>query len=367
MTSSSEASPGTSANNNNKPTRGKKSQRQQSPVPPVPPRKNSSDKQNDEDPVLQSIASKPSVLHSPQVTLTCYIPSSCIGAVIGRRGSTIAQIQRSAQQYYGTVRLSIVGHDDTCESVPYTFTPLDYSSTDWTPVVIRGDPCAALCAAQRLRQVADDTMDDVVMDVPLNKSKFSSLIGKRGMILAGLSADTNVRIMIPQRALRIDLIQLEGELDNVKVCLEKIVSLLASTSSFSNNRTKRSNSTEDTVSALLQLSVLPSQTKLRVVAKKTETSIQKKRQDDSWLITVYGSDSDKVQSAISMLEAWKNNKSSTTSQQQQQQQRRSRPQNRKPRSGKKGRGGGAGTTTSTAAAACSPPTASPPDAPKAES
>lgn len=325
-----------------KPSRGGKKaqqQRQQSPVP----HKNSSASEKDDDPVLQSISSMPSVLQNPQVTLTCYIPSESIGAVIGRRGSTIAQIQRHAQQY-GIVRVSIVGHDDTSDNIPYTFTVLDWSLPELVPVIIRGYPSAALCAAQRLREIAGD-LDDVILDIPVNRSKFATLIGKRGTTLANLSADTNVRIMVPQRTLRIDLIQLEGELDNVKVCFEKIIVLLSSL--------KRKNGTaasgeDNTVSALIEVPTLPSQTKLRVVAKKTETSLQKKRQaDDTWLITVCGQDADRVQHAVGMIESWKNHNANQKTGQGSAAtptNRRSRPQNRKPKSGKKGKGG-AGPTT----------------------
>ena len=315
-----------------KPSRGSKKAQQQRQHSPVP-RKNSSTSEKDEDPVLQEIDSKPpGLLHNPQVTLTCYIPSQSIGAVIGRRGSTIAQIQRHAQQY-GIVRVSIVGHDDTSESVPYTYTELDWSSSDLVPVVIRGYPAAALCAAQHLREVAGD-LDDVILDVPLNRSKFATLIGKRGVLLANLSADTNVRIMIPQRTLRIDLIQLEGELDNVKVCFEKIASMLASL-----KRKNGASGEENSVSASIEVPTLPSQTKLRVVAKKTDTSLQKKRQaNDTWLITVWGQDTEHVTSAVGMLETWKNQSanqktgSTPTS-------RRSRTQNRKQKGGKKEKGG----------------------------
>lgn len=339
----------------NRASRGKKGPRQNSPVP----RNNSSASDKDEDPVLQSIASKPSVLQNPQVTLTCYIPSQSIGAVIGRRGSTIAQIQRHAQQY-GVLRLSIVGHDDTSDSVPYTFTALDWTCKEWTPVVIRGDPCAALCAAQRLRAVAGGELDDVILDIPLNRGKFSTLIGRRGSVLFGLSADTNVRIMVPQRALRIDLIQLEGELDNVKVCFEKIVDLLSSLK-------KKTPGDENAVSASLQVPTLPSQTKLRVVAKKTDTTIQKKRQaDETWLITVWGQDMDHVETAIEMLSKKPSQQTGSTT----PTQRRSKgSQGRKPRSSRKGSGGGRGGGAAPSAApsvATSPPPTAAPDASNAD-
>lgn len=353
----SSESGGGGSNSGTKPVRGSgkkapQQPRQQSPVP----RKNSSGSDKDEDPVLQSIASMPSILHTPhQVTLTCYIPSQAVGAVIGRRGSTIAQIQRQAQQY-GNVRVSIVGHDDTSESIPYTHTQLDWSSADWTPVVMRGDPCAALCAAQRLRDYAGGDLDDVVLDVPLNRGNFSKLIGKRGMVLAGLSADTNVRIMVPQRAMRVDLIQLEGELDNCTVCFGKIVVLLSALK-------KNSPGEENTVSASITVPTLPSQTKLRVVARKTETSLQKKRQaDESWLITVWGKDSDQVDNAVGMLETWKMHNTAakqTGSSNTTPPKRRPKTQNRnKQKSNKKGVKAGSTPTQS----ASSPPT----EAPKAD-
>ena len=346
-------------NSDTKPSRGSKKAQQQRQHSPVP-RKNSSTSEKDEDPVLQVIASKPpGLLHNPQVTLTCYIPSQSIGAVIGRRGSTIAQIQRHAQQY-GIVRASIVGHDDTSESVPYTYTELDWSSPDLVPVVIRGYPAAALCAAQHLREVAGD-LDDVILDVPLNRTKFASIIGKRGVCLANLSADTNVRIMIPQRTLRIDLIQLEGELDNVKVCFEKITSMLASF-----KRKNGSSGEENTVSASIEVPTLPSQTKLRVVAKKTDTSVQKKRQaNDTWLITVWGQDNEHVTSAVGMLETWKN-QSSNQKAGSTPTNRRSRTQNRKQKGGKKEKGGAGQQGNAASTSPPSPAVASPDAAPKPE-
>merc|ERR1712151_1194341 len=94
--------------------------------------------------------------------------------------------------------------------IPYTYSELDWSSPHWTPVVIRADPVAALSAGKLLEDKVEQ-LDQVVMDVPLNRIKHSSLIGKRGLILAKLSADTNVRIMVPSRDLRHDIIQLEAD------------------------------------------------------------------------------------------------------------------------------------------------------------
>jgi hypothetical protein len=205
----------------------------------------------------------------------------------------MAQIQRHAQQY-GTVRVSIVGHDDETDNIPYTFSELDWSCPEWTPVVIRGDPCASLCAAQRLKEYAGDQLDDVVLDIPLSRNKQACVLGKRGVVLQNLSADTQVRIMVPRRGLRQDLIQLEGELNKVKVCLEKVLGLLHAAT-----QKKKEVST-------LQVPVLPSQTKLKNVTRKTETSIQKKKQEDeTWLLIVSGPQPENVQVAVGMLEKWK--------------------------------------------------------------
>jgi len=261
-----------------------------------------------EDDILQSISSKSSILLHPQVTLTCYIPTSSVGAVIGRRGSTILQIQRHAQQVGGNsgpVRVSIVGHDEDEEQVPYTYSELDWSSPHWTPVVIRADPCAALAAGQRLLDIVGE-LDDVVLDLPLSRQKHASLIGKRGLVLANLSADTKVRIMVPSKEVRHDVVQLEGSLDRVRKCLERVLILCES----------------KPAPASLQVKILPSQTKLRNVSRKTETTIRKKKLVESskpanepveemWQLTISGNTAESIQAAASMLERWHDEQASS--------------------------------------------------------
>jgi KH domain len=242
----------------------------------------------DNDEILSSIAAKSSVLLHSQVTLTCYIPTSSVGAVIGRRGSTILQIQRHAQQVGGNsgpVRVSIVGHED--EDVPYTYSELDWSSPHWTPVVIRASPCAALAAGQRLWETVGD-MDEVVLDFPLARTKHASLIGKRGLVLANLSADTSVRIMVPAKEVRHDIVQLEGDLENVAKCLSKILQLFD----------------VKPPPATIRLDQLPSQTKLRNVARKTETTIRKKKleEENSWQLSITGTSTENIQAAVTLLE-----------------------------------------------------------------
>jgi predicted RNA-binding protein YlqC (UPF0109 family) len=326
-----------------------------------------------DDKLLLSIASKQSTLVQQMITLTCYIPSSSVGAVIGRRGATIAQIQKQAQQVgtsNGAVRLSIVGHQNeiaaaaaagaledstqqqpqplsphasspeqspvqtqtqnvasaplqaaaaaASSSVPYTYTELDWSSPLWTPVVIRADPCATLTAAQLLREKVG-RMDDVIMDIPLGRNKHSGLIGRRGFVLANLSADTNVRIMVPSRELRHDIVQLEGDLDNVKQCLERVL-VITSDIPGSKKKAATANSTanvatsaarqqekkeDDGVTETVTVSVLPPQAKLRTVGRRTDTSIKKKKVDGNhWEIIVHGPSAEGVKSAVATLHKW---------------------------------------------------------------
>lgn len=341
---------------------------------------------NTEDPLLISIAANQGALVQQLITMTCYTPTKSVGAVIGRRGATIAQIQKQAQHVgtsNGAVRLSIVGHHllqqqqgggdsnpavatpgaspgvdqmqttpqspnpsqveqsplpqaqqqqqllmtphSAAASVPYTYTELDLSSPLWTPIVIRADPCAALTAAKLLREKVGQ-MDDIVMDIPLGRAKHAAVVGRRGYVLANLSADTNVRIMVPRRELRHDIIQLEGQLDKVKLCFERVLSIANDTtgsstaSSSNNNNSNATNSNkknkggknnssdkncDDNKSIVIRLSVLPSVTKMRTVARKTDTNIKKKKADDNcWDLTVTGSSPGSVQSAVFILKKW---------------------------------------------------------------
>ncbi len=261
------------------------------------------------DELFQSIASKTSALMSPQVTLTCYIPAKTKSAVIGRKGTTIAQIQKQAQLAgNGPVRVSIVGQepeDGDMSSVPYTYSELDWSSPYWTPVVIRADPCAALAAAQQLEDLVDE-LDEVIMDVPISRMKHASLIGKRGVVLANLSADTQVRIMVPRRDLRHDVIQLEGDLEKVKLCLEKVLTILSDKrkNNITNPRPAAEKTTDDPMTGLVTVATLPSMNKLRNVSRKTETIIKRKKMGDEWQLIITGPSKEQVDTAVAIFEKW---------------------------------------------------------------
>ena len=248
--------------------------------------------------LLQSIQQNTAALLQPQITITLYIPAASVGAVIGRKGQNVANLQKLAATHATTgqaVRVSIVAPHDPPEAVPYTYTPLDFASTSWNPVVIRADPSAALAAAQHLA-LSLPTIDAVILDVPLSRHKHAAIVGKKGSVLATLSAETNVRIMVPSKDLKHDMVQLEGDWNNVVLCLSKLLALVVA----SNNTPTQAHI------ETLTLSVLPSQSKLRNVSRKTECSIKKKKtQDHTWQLTVSGATPQAVQAALASLQKTK--------------------------------------------------------------
>ena len=287
--------------------------------------------------------------------MTLYIPTVCVGGVIGRRGSTIAQIQRQAQQLTPggapPVRVSIVGnpnnnpnnnnnsntatttgewnsnananavepgetaaaaasmdnpiantpnHPPSSSSssslvIPYTHTEFDWSCPDWTPVVIRAIPEAALFVSKKLGEICQSDQQDCIMDLPLGRQRHATIVGKRGTTLMQLSANTNVRIMVPPKSMARDLVQLEGKYDDCVQCLQALAQLFRGAGAPLNN-------TRLSVQVVIQN--LPSQTKLRSVGRKTDTIIKKKKLDDTWQLTIMGNNEPQVHSAVQLLQKW---------------------------------------------------------------
>ena len=216
---------------------------------------------------------------SQQVTLTCYIPPYRVGAVIGRRGATILHIQREAAKqsrgHSSAVRVSVMGshvtldhsnnlhinNNDGNTNTGNTSNSqnnanneekknVESNADEWTPVVIRGDPCGAFAAAKLLVPLLStgstsgdennsDVMDDVVLDIPIHRSRHAAIIGRKGLTIATISADHNVRIMVPHRVSanedtsnkQIHVVQLEGQLDQVIECCAHMLSIVCSNSS----------------------------------------------------------------------------------------------------------------------------------------
>ena len=179
--------------------------------------------------------------------------------------------------------------------MPYTYSELDLSdSANWTPVVIRADPKACFVAGQKVEETVANCVDHVVLDVPISRTKHAAVVGKRGLALATMSADTHVRIMVPNKDLHHDVIQLEGDLAAVKQCLDRVLAVAI-----------KAKKMEDMPSGTVIVQQLPPQTKLRTVGRRTDTSIKKKKlEDTTWQLIVTGSSAEGVQTAIGMLQKW---------------------------------------------------------------
>ncbi|KAL3928868.1 MAG: hypothetical protein SGBAC_012457, partial [Bacillariaceae sp.] len=292
--------------------------------------------------------------------MTMYIPTSSIGAVIGRGGNNIANIQKKAQNLCSSksasnVRVSIVGHkyqnqegvlttstdeekisyphEDTVQLsndpnsalpggtssiVPSTYTSLDWSSTDWTPVVVKADVAAVLFIGKQFDGMT--TLQDTIIDVPISRQRHASIVGKRGTTLMGLSDSTQTRIMVPPKDLKHDVIQLEGPMDNCIQCLQELGNILyPSNNSIGGSSRSAGNKDENAsetkaplpISQVIVMQQLPSQTKLRSIGRKTETSIKKKKSGDEWQVTIMGKSEAQVQSAVTALQKWQENSKNT--------------------------------------------------------
>ena len=279
-----------------------------------------------------------------QCLLTCYIPPSRVGAIIGRRGNTILQIQREAlKKSWGPIRLSVVsGSNNGNEHHPSHTVDDDIDSRNtntekgentfdesslWTPILIRGDPIGCFTAAKLLIPLLcpgfpneseydlSSELDDVVLDIPIHRSKHSAIIGKKGLTIATLSADNNVRIMVPHRNMErtsstnINIVQLEGDLFNVEKCLaqmlkavcspppnyaslntdpsnEKIEELLATGDgpniTIEVTSKKDSKFSEKTITVPSELyHLVPSLGRIRIIGKSTNTVIRRKKMAES--------------------------------------------------------------------------------------
>ena len=168
-----------------------------------------------------------------QCQVTIYVPPNTVGAVIGRGGKTILNVQKEASNrslgHAGAVRINVLGGNNSPSnaaaeeevfSAPQaaqgaTWNYHEYHSSvqrgeedaalktdeeddEYVPVIIRGDPVGCFAAVRQIMVLVYNRHDsDVVFEVPIHRSKHNLLVGKRGLILAALSAEYEVRIMIP--------------------------------------------------------------------------------------------------------------------------------------------------------------------------
>jgi len=168
-----------------------------------------------------------------QVQITMYIPPHSVGAVIGRGGRTIVSVQREAMRcnagHVTPIRISVLNdstnttredyhqqHNNNESSSDnnhvatdgYNNTTWNHNSDDqtesideddeWTPVVIKGDPVGCFSACRQLVTIVEEeNVPEIVLDIPILKSKHNMVVGKGGIVLAALSATNETRIMVP--------------------------------------------------------------------------------------------------------------------------------------------------------------------------
>mmetsp|Transcript_8867 Transcript_8867/g.13129 ORF Transcript_8867/g.13129 Transcript_8867/m.13129 type:complete len:468 (-) Transcript_8867:304-1707(-) len=183
--------------------------------------------------------------NTPNVNLSIYIPPSSVGTIIGRQGRTIISIQKEASKssLIHHVKVNVMehnnsnngntnGHNDSSNN-----TANDGTSSDWSRVLIRSDACGVFAAAKGIINIMGDydVDPDVVLEVPLSRYKqHGAVVGKKGCVIAGLSANHNVRIYVPPNSKHDPEgkasnanVQLEGELENVEKCLVEMLAIVS--------------------------------------------------------------------------------------------------------------------------------------------
>lgn len=178
-----------------------------------------------------------------QCQLTLYVPPDRIGAIIGRGGRTILSIQQEAKRrslgHDIGVRIHVAGGTTAAAAAAAgsaasnqhqrdtnsnndggggTWNYNEYQQLqqqqqqddelddEWVPVIIRADPIGCLEACRLIVPLVDprSTLSNyltIVFDVPIARAKHNLLVGKGGLVLAGLSATYETRIMIPPNEL----------------------------------------------------------------------------------------------------------------------------------------------------------------------
>ncbi|GMH94035.1 hypothetical protein TrVE_jg6165 [Triparma verrucosa] len=128
------------------------------------------------------------------ITLYLYVPTSKVGAIIGRSGSTITHLHNLARSY------NI--HDYLCSSQPIRSSnvriTIPSSTSAWSSVVIKSEPMGAFQTCREISTFIGDT-DGIVVDVPVHRSRHATIIGSKGTTIRKLSADNNVRISVPDK------------------------------------------------------------------------------------------------------------------------------------------------------------------------
>ncbi len=145
--------------------------------------------------------------HCNPVTLHVYIPTSQLGILIGKSGSTISSIQALATLATISERASALNRDGVtvsrsdccrlCSPVRVSIPPA-VGSELWSPVVAHGEPAAVFAVARAITALSGHT-DGCVLEVPLPRGRHATIIGSKGSSIRQYSADYNVRIAVPDK------------------------------------------------------------------------------------------------------------------------------------------------------------------------
>lgn len=138
-------------------------------------------------------------------TLSLYIPMEQVGIVIGKKGAKINYIQDASR-----TRVNVEPMEDGIDSA-------------WSLVTVRGKPSGCFTAARVIAGLVEE-LDDCVAQFPVFKSRQVQVIGKGSANIRRISADTNVRIHVPDwKDEGSNDVQLEGEVDAVFKAVVEVV------------------------------------------------------------------------------------------------------------------------------------------------
>jgi len=150
------------------------------------------------------------VSHHPNITLTVWISSDAVGALIGKSGASIYTIQQAA--IAAGQKQTILGLQNHANHlIPKSHAHLYAPSVRvkvpttpntpclWSPVVVEGPPSCCFAIFDVLQTLMEPEYDGVVLEIPLPRSRHATIIGNKGATIRTLSADNNVRINVPPK------------------------------------------------------------------------------------------------------------------------------------------------------------------------
>ena len=138
------------------------------------------------------------------LNLSIWVPTEQVGVVIGKQGATISRIQSET-----STRVITDKGEKGAESC-------------WAPIAIKGPPNGVFSACRMVSDIVDE-LDDGVAEFQIPRQRHARIIGPRGETIRSISAQSAVRIMVPDNKGKDDRIQLEGEVNRIARAFEMVV------------------------------------------------------------------------------------------------------------------------------------------------